>query len=63
MQTAEKVRQIAYKVDCTIIDVHNKRGFMGFNDVKKQVISCIREGSYDHEVRKNLDVKNLFQCG
>ncbi|MBM7074267.1 hypothetical protein JQC92_19925 [Shewanella sp. 202IG2-18] len=36
---------------------------MGFSEVKKQVISCIKRGSYDHEVRQNINVKNLFQCG
>lgn len=36
---------------------------MGFNDIKKQVIACLEEGSYDHEIRGNIDVKNLFQCG
>lgn len=36
---------------------------MGFNDVKKAVIACLLSGSYDHEIRGNIDVKNLFQCG
>ncbi|WP_435249065.1 hypothetical protein ACMAZD_23780 [Vibrio sp. nBUS_14] len=36
---------------------------MGFNKVKKRVIECIENGDYDHEVRHNIDVKNLFQCG
>ncbi len=36
---------------------------MGFNDIKQRVISCLLEGTYDHEVRRNIDVKNLFQCG
>ncbi|WP_024593099.1 MULTISPECIES: hypothetical protein [unclassified Pseudoalteromonas] len=36
---------------------------MGFKDVKLKVIACLADGSYDHEVRDNIDVKNLFQCG
>ncbi|CAG9000286.1 MAG: hypothetical protein CENE_02280 [Candidatus Celerinatantimonas neptuna] len=36
---------------------------MGFKDVKQKVIECIERGAYDHEVRGNIDVKNLFQCG
>ncbi|MEL6116843.1 hypothetical protein P0Y67_16645 [Photobacterium sp. SP02] len=36
---------------------------MGFRDVKSKVIGCLEEGAYDHEVRDNIDVKNLFQCG
>lgn len=36
---------------------------MGFKAVKQQVINCIEQGTYDHEVRRNIDVKNLFQCG
>lgn len=36
---------------------------MGFTAVKKKVISCLKAGAYDHEARKNIDIKNLFQCG
>lgn len=36
---------------------------MGFHDVKRRVIHCLIQGTYDHEVRRNIDVKNLFQCG
>ncbi len=36
---------------------------MGFTDVKKQLVEFIETGSYDHEIRGNIDVKNLFQCG
>ena len=36
---------------------------MGFRDVKSQVITCLENGTYDHEVREKIDVKNLFQCG
>ncbi len=36
---------------------------MNFTEVKNQLVSCIESGSYDHEIRKNIDVKNLFQCG
>lgn len=36
---------------------------MGFKEVKSKVINCLENGSYDHEVREHIDVKNLFQCG
>lgn len=36
---------------------------MGFLSVKRQVIQCLEKGTYDHEIRSNIDVKNLFQCG
>ena len=36
---------------------------MGFNAVKQRIIKCIEQGTYDHEVRGNIDIKNLFQCG
>ena len=36
---------------------------MNFNQVKKMAIACLKRGAYDHEVRKQLDIKNLFQCG
>jgi hypothetical protein len=36
---------------------------MSFKAIRKRVIECIQNGAYDHEVRGNIDVKNLFQCG
>jgi hypothetical protein len=36
---------------------------MGFTQVKKKVVSCLLNGAYDHEARRDVDVKNLFQCG
>ncbi|CAM3886444.1 hypothetical protein [Rheinheimera salexigens] len=36
---------------------------MGFREVKSKVLTYLTQGSYDHEVRGKIDVKNLFQCG
>lgn len=36
---------------------------MSFKQVKHQIITCLKLGAYDHEFRKSIDVKNLFQCG
>ncbi|WP_455813660.1 hypothetical protein [Pseudomonas graminis] len=36
---------------------------MTFTEVKKQAINCLRQDAYDHEVRRDLDVKNLFATG
>ncbi|MEN5015910.1 hypothetical protein ABEH87_06035 [Erwinia sp. Eh17-17] len=36
---------------------------MKFMDVKKQAIRCLNNEAYDHEVRRDLDVKNLFATG
>ncbi|MGO4742531.1 hypothetical protein [Serratia quinivorans] len=36
---------------------------MGFRAVKKLAIRCLQQGAYDHEVRGNIDVKNLFATG
>lgn len=36
---------------------------MGFKDIKNKLIKCLKEGYYEHEVRKNIDVKNLFMVG
>ncbi len=36
---------------------------MGFRDVKKLAIRSLQQGAYDHEVRGNIDVKNLFATG
>ena len=36
---------------------------MGFNDVKKQVIGALKAGTYLHEVRSDISVKNLLAMG
>lgn len=36
---------------------------MNFRDVKRKAIRCLTEGSYDHQIRGNIDVKNLFATG
>jgi len=36
---------------------------MGFKETKKLVIKCIKDGAYSHEVRRRIDVKNVFQTG
>lgn len=32
---------------------------MKFTDVKQRALRCLDEDAYDHEIRRNLDVKNL----
>jgi len=36
---------------------------MGFNNIKKRVIKCLDEGLVSHEMRNNIDVKNLLATG
>lgn len=36
---------------------------MAYKDIKARLITCLKSGTYDHEMRKNINVKNLFQCG
>ncbi len=36
---------------------------MGFKDVITKLIRCVKEGAYDHEIRKNIEVKNVFISG
>lgn len=36
---------------------------MGFNEIKKKVIKCLIEGYYQHETRKDIDIKNVFMRG
>ncbi|CAI0772705.1 hypothetical protein [Serratia quinivorans] len=36
---------------------------MGFRDIKQLAIRCLQQGAYDHEIRGNIDVKNLFATG
>lgn len=36
---------------------------MGFKDVKQKAINCLNYGAYDHEVRVDIDIKNLFSIG
>lgn len=38
-------------------------GYMGFIDVKKQVIECLKQGNYSHEIREDIDVKNSLLTG
>lgn len=36
---------------------------MGFKDVKREAITCLKNGAYDHEARADIDIKNLFSNG
>lgn len=36
---------------------------MGFTEVKKKVIECLKSGNYDYEARKDIDLKNVFLVG
>ncbi|MFN8672917.1 MAG: hypothetical protein U0457_12650 [Candidatus Sericytochromatia bacterium] len=37
---------------------------MGFKEVKRKLIDCLKSGNYDHEtIRKDLDIKNVFLTG
>jgi len=36
---------------------------MKFRDVKNKAVQCLSTEAYDHEVRGNIDVKNLFATG
>lgn len=36
---------------------------MGFNEVKKRVLECLKNGDYQHEERNNIDVKNKLRTG
>lgn len=36
---------------------------MGFREAKKQLLHCIDDGNIQHEVRDNIDVKNLLFAG
>ena len=36
---------------------------MGFKDAKRQVIECLEKGLVSHEVRNDIDVKNLLAIG
>jgi hypothetical protein len=36
---------------------------MGFKEVKTKVIKCLESGNYDHEVRNEIDIKNLLATG
>ena len=36
---------------------------MGFKAAKRQVISCLRSGLISHEIRDQIDSKNLFATG
>lgn len=36
---------------------------LGFKDAKREVINCLRSGLISHEVRDQVDSKNLFATG
>lgn len=36
---------------------------MGFKDIKLTVIAALRAGNYQHEARKDINVKNLLATG
>lgn len=36
---------------------------MGFNDVKSQVLQCLKDGYVSHEQRNDIDIKNLLATG
>ncbi len=36
---------------------------MGFNEIKKKLIKCLIDGYYEHETRKDIDIKNVFMRG
>lgn len=36
---------------------------MRLRDVKCKAIHCLTEGTYEHQVRADIDVKNLFATG
>ena len=36
---------------------------MGFKEIKKKLVECIKNGNYDHEIRNNIDIKNIFLIG
>lgn len=36
---------------------------MGFKDVKSKVIACLKSGYFNHEVREEIDIKNLLSTG
>ncbi len=38
-------------------------GAMGFKAVKKQVIDCLNKGLISHEMRNDIDIKNLLAIG
>ncbi|MBK5915572.1 hypothetical protein [Rhodocyclus purpureus] len=36
---------------------------MGFSDAKRRVLEALATGAYQHEARRDIDVKNRFQTG
>lgn len=36
---------------------------MGFKEVKRQVLTCLNNGSVLHEARGNIDIKNMLSTG
>ena len=33
---------------------------MKFREIKRQALYCLQQGNYDHEVRRDIDIKNVF---
>lgn len=44
-------------------DLSYNEGGMGFKDVKAQVLGCIGTGNVQHQVREEIDTKNLLLTG
>lgn len=36
---------------------------MGFRDARSKAIDCLKRGSYQHEAREEIEVKNLLAIG
>lgn len=36
---------------------------MGFTEIRKTLITCLKTGSYDHEIREDMEDKNLLFSG
>jgi len=36
---------------------------MGFKDIKRIAIDYLKNGAFDHEARRDVNVKNLFSTG
>ena len=39
------------------------RFVIGYKDIKRQVIHCLKKGLVSHEQRNNIDIKNLLAIG
>lgn len=47
----------------TTYSVHFRGKHMGFKEAKHKVIESLDNGSFSHEERNNIDVKNLLATG